>query len=328
MHNPSQIFDRVLPRPLGPPQSATAFAPANIALAKYWGKRDAALNLPTNSSLSVSLGELGTTTRVAPASADTLSFNGNTLDRNAPAAIKIWHFIDLFCGGSRPALGIETENSIPTAAGLASSASGFAALTLALDRAFGTNLPKSTLSMLSRFGSGSATRSFWSGFVRWDKGASEDGNDSHARPIPVDLPSFRIGIVTVDSGPKSQTSTDGMIHTVTTSPLYNPWPDQAEEDCNAIEHHLMQGDFAAVGALAEANALAMHATMMAARPPLCYLQSQSWHILHRLWVARRDGLQAFATMDAGPNVKLIFEEASRQDVLGIFPDAEVIDPFK
>lgn len=328
MHNPASMFDSVVPRPLGPAGAASAFAPANIALAKYWGKRDATLNLPLNSSLSISLGDLGTTTRIAPATVDTLSFNSKTLDRDAPAAAKIWAFVDLFCGRARPGLAIETENTIPTAAGLASSASGFAALTRALDRAFGTDLPAPTLSMLARFGSGSATRSLWSGFARWDKGTRTDGRDSRARPVPTDLPGFRIGIVTVDSGPKAQTSTDGMIHTVTTSPLYDPWPAQAEADCDAIERHLIEGDFAAMGALAETNALAMHATMMAARPPLCYLQAQSWDILHRLWAARRDGLPAFATMDAGPNVKLLFEDAARRDVLALFPGTQIINPFK
>ena len=324
---PAEIFAAHLPRPLPAPVAAQVFAPSNIALSKYWGKRDKALNLPLNSSLSISLGEWGTTTRIAPAEVDSLRFNGAALDRAAPAAAKIWTFVDLFCGTDRPPLAIKTTNSIPTAAGLASSASGFAALTAALDAAFRTDLPKTTQSMLARFGSGSATRSFWHGFARWDMGAAADGSDSHARQIAVDMPDFRIAIVAVDTGPKTQSSTDGMTHTVATSPLYPQWPAQAEADCAAIEAALRVGDFPAVGALAEANALAMHATMMAARPAVTYLKPQSWAVLDTLWAARRDGLAAYATMDAGANVKLIFEDSSTSDIRATFPAAQVINPF-
>jgi len=325
LSDPAELFAKHVS--LGEVRDAEAYAPANIALSKYWGKRDKALNLPMNSSLSVSLGQLGTRTWVAPAAEDSLSFNGAALGRDDPAAAKVWQFVELFCGPGRPALSIETENTVPTAAGLASSASGFAALVMALDRAFGCGLPKTTLSMLARFGSGSATRSLWPGFVRWDAGQAADGTDSHARPVEAEMPGFRIAVVLVDGGPKAMSSSAGMTHTADTSPLYAPWPARAEADCNAIEARLRDGDFAGVGALAEANALAMHATMLAARPSVCYLKPRSWQILETLWAARRDGLQAYATMDAGPNVKLMFEEGSRADVCGLFPEAEVIDPF-
>ncbi len=328
MTSAAEIFAAHVSRPLSAPVEANVFAPSNIALSKYWGKRDKALNLPLNSSLSISLGQWGTETRIAPADVDSLVFNAELMAKDAPAAAKVWTFVDLFCGDNRPALAIETTNSIPTAAGLASSASGFAALTAALDAAFQTDLPKATLSMLARFGSGSATRSFWHGFVRWDAGQADDGTDSYAYPIDAALPDFRIAIVAVDTGPKAQSSTDGMTHTVATSPLYAPWPARAEADCAAIEAAVWAGDFATLGQLAEDNALAMHATMMAARPAVTYLKPQSWAVLDTLWAARRDGLQAFATMDAGANVKLIFEDPSTADVQSLFPDAQIINPFE
>ncbi|MEM9582852.1 MAG: diphosphomevalonate decarboxylase [Pseudomonadota bacterium] len=327
MTDPSEIFARKIPAPLKDPQQAKAYAPSNIALSKYWGKRDVALNLPLNSSLSISLGEWGTDTEVSPAETDSLTFNGDVLSDDAPFARKLWGFVDLFCGAGRPALKITTTNSIPTAAGLASSASGFAALTKALDRAFNLNLPVETLSMLSRFGSGSATRSHWHGFARWDKGSAADGSDSHGRTLDIDYPDFRIAIIPVDTGPKLQPSTDGMLHTVATSPLFGQWPTQAEADCAAIEAALRAQNFDEVGALAEANALAMHATMMAARPSLTYLKRGSWHVLETLWAARADGLRAYATMDAGANVKLLFLEGDAADVQTVFPEAQLINPF-
>ncbi|MEO0372031.1 MAG: diphosphomevalonate decarboxylase [Pseudomonadota bacterium] len=327
MASAEQIFENLLPHPLGEAREASAYAPSNIALAKYWGKRDAALNLPLNSSLSISLGDWGTQTQIAPSEADRLTFNGEDLDAARPAAAKVWRFVDLFAGAGRAPLHITTTNSIPTAAGLASSASGFAALTLALDGAFNTGLSKEVLSMLARFGSGSATRSFWHGFVRWNKGRATDGRDSHAQPVKSGLDDLRVAIIAVDTGPKSQSSRDGMNQTVATSPLFEAWPARAEADCDAVEAAVKGGDFETLGQLAEANALAMHATMMAARPALVYLKSGSWQVLETLWQARAAGLEAFATMDAGANVKLIFRERSALDVAQIFPQAQIIDPF-
>ncbi len=325
---PEAIFDRFVPRPVGDVQTSKVYAPSNIALSKYWGKRDAALNLPLNSSLSISLGRWGTETSIEPAATDKLTFNGEVLGASDPTASKVWRFVDIFCGTDRAPIHVTTTNSIPTAAGLASSASGFAALTMALDKAFSTDLPKETLSMLARFGSGSATRSFWHGFVRWDRGDDEDGSDSHGRQIEVAGSNLHVAIVAVDTGPKAQTSRDGMNHTVATSPLFAAWPDRAEADCKAIEAAILEDDFETLGQLAEANALAMHATMMAARPALTYLEPGSWEVLERLWQARANGLKAYATVDAGANVKLIFRAADAGAVTEVFPTALIIDPFE
>ena len=136
MTTAEEIFAQVVPQALADAQRAEAFAPANIALSKYWGKRDKALNLPLNSSLSISLGTLGTTTVIDAAVGDKLTFNGTELSTTDPFAAKVWRYVDLFRGVDGPKLSIETTNTIPTAAGLASSASGFAALVMSLDRAF------------------------------------------------------------------------------------------------------------------------------------------------------------------------------------------------
>ncbi|MEL6952396.1 MAG: diphosphomevalonate decarboxylase [Pseudomonadota bacterium] len=325
--NPREIFAQRLAGRLNPPRAAEARAPANIALAKYWGKRDKALNLPMNSSLSISLARWGTRTRIAPSDRDQLHFNGQALSTDDPAAKRIWEFVNLYRQGLEAPLAIETDNTIPTAAGLASSASGFAALTRALDIAFASNLALETLSELARFGSGSATRSFWHGFVRWDRGAQADGSDSFARLLPQDWPEFRIALLPVDTGPKAQSSRQGMGHTFKTSPLYTAWPDRAEADCAEVQAQIKARDFNALGRVVEANALAMHATMLAARPALSYLQPSSWSLLERLWIARSEGLEAYATADAGPNIKLIFLAESQADVLQRFSEAKVVAPF-
>lgn len=311
------------------PQEFSAYAPSNIALSKYWGKRDRARNLPLNSSFSISLAEWGSHTCVAPSEIgyDSVSLNGENLALDSAFARKALKFADLFRGESNAPLTITTRNTIPTAAGLASSASGFAALTQALCGAFGLGLNKSEMSLIARLGSGSATRSLWHGFVRWDKGTRDDGDDSFATPLDLDWPEFRIAIVPVDIGPKSHSSRDGMNHTVDTSPLFSAWPEMAEADCAFIENAVKEQDFSALGARVEANALAMHATMQAARPALTYLNRDSWTILDRLWQARAEGLQAYATMDAGANVKLIFLNDSTDTVTELFPEAQIITPF-
>ncbi|MEM6711825.1 MAG: diphosphomevalonate decarboxylase [Pseudomonadota bacterium] len=324
-----QIFDRYLPARLPSPRTASVYAPSNIALSKYWGKRDAELNLPLNSSLSISLGTWGTRTYIAPAQGtiDEVFFNGAVLGLDDPVVRRMLAFVDLFRRAQIIPLRIETTNSIPTAAGLASSASGFAALALAMNETFALDLPKSTLSQLARIGSGSAARSLWHGFVRWDRGDDGDGGDCYGHSLDVDWPDFRIAIISIHIGPKSSSSRDGMNHTVATSPLFDPWPAAAEADCAAIEHAIAEKDFVAVGERAEANALAMHATMMAARPSLSYLLPESWMVLQALWKARAEGLNCYATMDAGPNVKLIFLESQEDDVSRLFPQANVIAPF-
>ena len=311
------------------PQDFSAYAPSNIALSKYWGKRDKARNLPLNSSLSISLADWGSHTAIAPAQdgKDTVLLDGEVLSPDTSFARKALAFVDLFRAGRDLPLTITTRNTIPTAAGLASSASGFAALTKAVNGAFGLGLSDTELSLIARVGSGSASRSLWHGFVRWNMGKAEDGSDSFGVPLDVSWPDFRIAIVEVDTGPKAQSSRDGMNHTVATSPLFSAWPAQAETDCRAVEDAILARNFNALGQVAEGNALAMHATMQAARPALTYLNGQSWNVLNRLWDARKDGLEAYATMDAGANVKLIFLDSATDDVTALFPDAKVISPF-
>ena len=223
---------------------------------------------------------------------------------------------------------MESTNTIPTAAGLASSASGFAALARALARYWQLDLPEGDLSALARLGSGSAARSLWHGFVKWERGTRDDGRDSIAAPIASDWQELRIALVEIDSGAKKTASGDGMNHTTATSPLYAAWPATAQADLAAIEAAIHARDFSALGSVAEANALAMHATMLAARPALCYLQAQTLTTLHRLWQARADGLEIYATIDAGPNVKILCRARDEAAVRAIFPQALWVNPFQ
>ena len=155
------------------------------------------------------------------------------------------------------------------------TASGFAALVLALDDLAGWRLDKRQLSMLARLGSGSASRSVYDGFVEWHAGMKDDGTDSFAFPLNEQWPEFRIGILELSDARKPVGSRDGMNRTVETSALYNSWPQQAFSDIEIIRDSIEAFDFSMLGKIAEHNALSMHATMMSAWPPLIYLQPKT-----------------------------------------------------
>ena len=325
---PTDFLAALLPARLIPSESGAAYAPANIALAKYWGKRDRALNLPVNGSLSISLGTLGTHTTIRAAANDRITLNGTDAAADSILHRRTFAYIDLWRRGAAQPLHVESTNTIPTAAGLASSASGFAALARALARYWQLDLPEGDLSALARLGSGSAARSLWHGFVKWERGTRDDGRDSIAAPIASDWQELRIALVEIDSGAKKTASSDGMNHTTATSPLYAAWPATAQADLAAIEAAIHARDFSALGSVAEANALAMHATMLAARPALCYLQAQTLTTLHRLWQARAEGLEIYATIDAGPNVKILCRARDEAAVRALFPQALWVNPFQ
>lgn len=325
--SPTRFLAPYLPAQLAPAECGQAYAPANIALIKYWGKRDAALNLPANGSLSVSLADHGTHTRIRAAERDTFILNGKTLDAENPFVRRAFAFVEHIRRGAPHPILIDSTNTIPTAAGLASSASGYAALTLALNRYFRLNLPETVLSALARIGSGSAARSLWHGFVEWQRGERPDGADSIARPIASSWHDLRIALLPIDTGVKSTSSRDGMNHTVATSPLYAVWPQTAEADLITLRRAIAEQDFTALGQTAEHNALAMHATMLAARPALVYLQSASLAALARLHALRADGLEHYATIDAGPNLKLLYHARDEADIRAAWPQAARINPF-
>ncbi|UJF23640.1 diphosphomevalonate decarboxylase [Suttonella sp. R2A3] len=324
----AQFFNAHLPNTLQPNSCGEAFAPSNIALAKYWGKRDYELNLPTNGSLSISLGTLGTRTTLKPADKDSVSLNGKSLSLDTPFAQKVIAFIDLFRRSQPLPLTIETHNTIPTAAGLASSASGFAALTLAINDLFNLDLAQTTLSAMARIGSGSASRSLWHGFVQWDKGEQTDGSDSIAQPIASNWRDLRVGLLALSHAEKHTTSRDGMTHTAETSPLFSVWPAQAERDKAQIHQAIVNQDFHELGATAEANALAMHATMLAARPSLTYFLPETLATIAAVQKARADGLPVYLTIDAGPNVKLLYLAKDEADIRHTFAGVACVNPFQ
>ena len=310
-----------------PKQKGEAFAPANIALVKYWGKRDEELNLPVTSSLSVSLSHLGTRTTITIAkNRDSIFLNGEAVSENSVFYQRIVSFLDLFRFEKNIFFKVQTSNNIPTAAGLASSASGFAALVLALNDLYNWGLSRKELSILARLGSGSASRSLFAGFVLWHAGSAADGLDSFAEPLPQTWPELRIGLVTVTEAQKPISSRQAMKRTVQTSALYKAWPTKVEQDLANIQKAIREKDITLLGRTAESNALAMHATMLGAQPPVLYWLPETISIVHRVQALRRQDVPVYLTIDAGPNVKLLFEKETEKQ-LGEFKFSHVVEPF-
>ena len=279
--------------------------------------------------MSISLSEHGTKTGlyVIDAPQHQVTLNGEEVDVNQGFATKISQWLDRVLPNNLK-LRVDTHNTVPTAAGLASSASGFAALTLATNSLMGWQLPEHQLSALARLGSGSASRSLWHGFVKWQAGEQSNGSDSVAFPLASQWPQLRVGLLTVSSQTKAVSSREGMARTITTSALYKEWPQQAESDLAIIESAIIAGDFETMAVTAEHNAMSMHATMAAAWPPLVYWQPDSLTQMQKVWQLREQGLPLYLTMDAGPNLKLLFEAQHQSDVETAFPEVQIITPFE
>jgi diphosphomevalonate decarboxylase len=308
-------------------ESSKAWAPSNIALVKYWGKRNIELNLPKTSSLSVSLGHLGTETEIRLDKKDVVFLNEKDVTEQKFAA-RLLAFIDLFRPTTKNCFCIGTINNFPTAAGFASSASGFAAIVKALNDFYGWQLNNKNLSVLARMGSGSAARSIENGFVEWYQGDRDDGLDSYAEKLENDWPELRIGVITITAARKKTGSTEGMLRTVETSPLYNEWPQKVEQDLVLLKEAIQEKDFDLLGKTAENNALNMHATMIGAWPPMLYWLPETVAVFHKVWQLRQDGLSVYFTIDAGPNVKLLFPKKQTTEIKKLFNNIEIIKPFE
>lgn len=288
---------------------ATARANTNIALIKYWGKRNEELFLPMNSSISITLDKFYTVTTVEfleGLQKDSLRLNGEA--GSASDLKKCSDFLDVIRNlyGKAMYANIVSTNYVPTAAGFASSASGFAALSGAAIKALNMDISTEKLSTIARRGSGSALRSIYGGFVQWNMGVREDGEDSVAVQL-LGEQEWKVTIlsVVVDTITKKVSSREGMKRTVDTSPFYKGWLETVEEDIIEAKEAISKKDFYRLGEVVEANAFKMHATMLGAKPPVIYFNHGTMEVIHCIHGLRGQGLGAYITIDAGANVKVL-----------------------
>ncbi|MDR1012507.1 MAG: diphosphomevalonate decarboxylase [Coxiellaceae bacterium] len=305
----------------------SAWASSNVALCKYWGKRNIELNLPVTSSLSISLGYKGTRTTIKhEGNIDRYLVNGKVLNQETKFYVRLKSFLDLFRFKNLNYSVIISTN-IPIAAGFASSACGFASLVSALNNLYSWKLSQENLSVLARLGSGSACRSIFDGFVEWQQGERDDGMDSYGRQLAYNWPNLRIGALIISSLEKSLSSREAMERTVNTSPLYLQWPKQAMNDLTNLKLALFEQNFDLLGKTTEKNALTMHAAMAASSPPIIYSLSKTREIMAKIQAIRYSGIQIFFTQDAGPNLQLLFLAKDEKKIISFFPNLEIISPF-
>lgn len=295
-----------------PPQAA-AVAHPNIALVKYWGKQDKPGNRPAVPSISVTLDSLYTRTRVRfdpDLAADTFTINGRGDDKSTQ---RVARCLDVFRAraGIDERAAVESHNNFPTGAGLASSASGFAALVVAVDRALGLGLPRAELSRIARRSSGSAARSLYGGFVEMPLDPEEETAspllDAGAWPMSV-----VVAVTATDA--KSTGSTEGMQRTARTSDYYQAWLAAAGADFGEAREAILGGDFERLARVSEKSCLKMHGLMLSADPGLIYWNQATVACLHRIRELRARGVAVFFTMDAGPQVKAVCLPEHRERV--------------
>lgn len=282
---------------------ATAFAPSNIALVKYWGKASSKDNIPAVSSLSMTLSDIGSTTQVQFSesfSRDVFILNGI---QHVDGLGRVSACLDEFraLSGISSKVNVVSNNNFPTGAGLASSAAGFAALTLAADAAFSLNLSMAELSCIARRASGSAARSLFGGWVELPTGQT----DTPAKPLfDVDYFPLSVVIAVVSRAVKPLSSSISMVHTEKTSDYYEAWLSNHPKDMDRAKKALNDKDFASLGAVAEVSCLKMHAAIMAARPGLIYWLPATLDCIQQVrYMREEEELPVFFTIDAGPQVK-------------------------
>lgn len=302
-------------------KNGKARAHTNIALIKYWGKADEALIIPMNNSLSVTLDRFYTETRVTfdeTLTEDQLILNGEVV--NAKESAKIQRYMEMIrkeAGISEHAL-IESENFVPTAAGLASSASAYAALAGACNEALQLGLSDKDLSRLARRGSGSASRSIYGGFAEWEKGNDDETSFAHRVEADGWENELAMVFVVINNKSKKVSSRSGMSLTRDTSRFYQYWLDNVEPDLKETKEAIAQKDFKRMGEVIEANGLRMHATNLGAQPPFTYLVPESYDAMRIVHECREAGLPCYFTMDAGPNVKVLIEKKNQQAIVDKF----------
>ncbi|KAM4056534.1 diphosphomevalonate decarboxylase [Hirsutella rhossiliensis] len=318
---------------------ASTTAPVNIAVVKYWGKRDTKLNLPTNSSLSVTLSQadLRTLTTASCSAAfahgDTLTLNGEPSDVAGPRTQACFRELRARRAAleaadpslpklSSMALSIVSENNFPTAAGLASSAAGFAAFVQAIANLYELPDSPSQLSIIARQGSGSACRSLFGGYVAWRAGDKQDGSDSMADLVaPAShWPNMRALILVASAAKKGVSSTAGMQQTVATSGLFQHRVASVPASMVAMEQAIKQRDFAVFAEVTMRESNSFHACCADTYPPIFYMNDVSRAAIRAVEAINAAAGKTVAayTFDAGPNCVVYYLDEDAAAILGAF----------
>ncbi len=297
----------------------TAEAQPNIALIKYWGKSDVDRNLPAVDSLSVTLESLHTRMTLEFSKhpdSDTLEVNGI----DAPDMLqRVSACLDGVCGRQRQRAAVISQSNFPIGAGLASSASAFAALVVAADSAAGQRRDTLALARLAGEASGSAARSLFGGIVALNAGESDI--DLQQVSGPDDWP-MQVIVAVTEEGQKPVGSGMAMIRSARTSPFYSSWLERQGADFATALQAVRDKDFAKLGAVAEHNCLKMHSLMWTSKPPVVYWNNATLACMETVRALQAKGQPVFFTIDAGPQVKAICLPEATQTVRAALEQTE------
>lgn len=308
-------------------KKTTAIAHSNIALVKYWGKGDDKLRLPVNSSAAITLDNLVTTTTVEFSQAldsDTVELVGDGFE--AGEIEKVSKHLDLIraIAKIKTKARVVSQNSFPKAAGMASSASGFAALTVAAAVAAGLKLTEKELSIIARQGSGSASRSVPGGLSVWHAGSSSETSYAEKIEYPKEWDLRVLLVMANDTSVKKVGSTEGMA-LATTSPYFTEAKLQAERNIERLRNAMSQGDFAAFGKVIEDECYRLHMLCMTSTPNILYWRGVTIEVFQALLGLRGSGVLAYFTVDAGPHVHIV---CRAQDVDLVKKELEKLEGIK
>jgi diphosphomevalonate decarboxylase len=302
-----------------PNGEACAVAHPNIALVKYWGKRRGVGNLPAVGSISMTLAGMATRTRVrflGEGGEDRIRLDG--VEADPATRRRVGTLLDRLRAfvSDAGAAEVESFNDFPTGAGLASSASGFAALLVAAEGALGLSLADDDRSRLAREASGSAPRSLYGGFVEMACGRRDDGRDAVARPLaPAEHWPLKVVVAVIREDRKEIGSGEGMERSLATSPYGKAWISSHPQDLDDAREAIRTRDFLRLAEVAEASCLKMHALALSARPGILYWRGATVEAMHAIVALRRSGQEVFFTIDAGPQIKAVCTEASLTRVI-------------
>ena len=301
-------------------------ATPNIALVKYWGKRDPDRNLPFTDTVAVVLDQGRTHVNIGEWSEDGVwwQFAGRSVRLTGGPVSPYIRMLDHARSfhGVTQSLRVVVSPSLPPRIGFAGSAAAMAAMAAALMDAFQLDLDLWELSGLARIGSGSAARSVPDGFVRWYAGDAADGMDSYAESLfpPEHWPDLRLVLVPIDRTAKEVPSTRAMLRCQQTSPLFSGWLDRCRADLNPVTEALGRCDIETLGEVAEGNARWMHAVALAADPPILYWTRDTVRIFEAMSALRQGGTGVWCTIDAGPNPVLITLDGDVEQVSQVVRD--------
>lgn len=278
---------------------------ANIALVKYWGKKSKNPVLPFNPNLSLRLDNLYSKTKIEASNSGEDEFYINDEKQNSDEVKKIINFINKFIPSDREKIKIISYNTVPTAAGLSSSSSGTMALVLACNKYFELNKTISELVQIAKEGSGSSCRSFYK-MASW----LEDGS---VEEIKCNL-NFGMFVLVVNEKRKKISSREAMERCVTTSTNFNDWVENAKIDYKDMKVAIEEENFSKIGEITERNALLMHSTTDYATPAFSFLTDESYRAINIVKTLREKGLECYFTMDAGPNVKVLYLKENEEKI--------------